>query len=102
MINRVIISGVLQNDNVELEEIEIGTKKVKKCSAYLLTQNSRHDSFKPISFVVYGDIAVDLYENQNTYRDYICMYYGEIVYSKTMQSTFIKVNEKPHILVKLL
>ena len=69
MINRVIISGILEDNELEL----IKTPKGNLVEAMILTHNSSKTEVKRVKIVMYGKLAYHYFAHQHTYKENLCM-----------------------------
>lgn len=101
MINRVIISGVLENENYLLYRPNKYNHDFSVVEAKLLTHNGKKDEVKEVKIVLYNKLASDLVNNQEIYKNNLCMYYGEVVYNSEKNETRIKINEPIQVLASV-
>ena len=100
MINRVIISGVLVDEELTLIK-DRNKPNFSMVEAKLLTNNGKKDEIREVKIVLFNKLAQELYENQRKYKENLCMYYGEVVYNSNKNETKIKINEPIQVLASV-
>ena len=100
MINRVIISGVLVDEELTLLK-DRNKPNFSMVEAKLLTNNGKKDEIREVKIVLFNKLAQDLYDNQRKYKENLCMYYGEVVYNSNKNETKIKINEPIQVLASV-
>ena len=100
MINRVIISGVLVDEELTLVK-DRNKPNFSMVEAKLLTNNGKKDEIREVKIVLFNKLAQELYENQRKYKENLCMYYGEVVYNSNKNETKIKINEPIQVLASV-
>ena len=100
MINRVIISGVLVDEELTLLK-DRNKPNFSMVEAKLLTNNGKKDEIREVKIVLFNKLAQDLYDNQRKYKENLCMYYGEVVYNSNKNETKITPIKKDKIIIKV-
>ena len=74
MINRVIVSGVLANENVEFVH-NTQQEYLSYCDAMIITQDYKKDKLKQIKVRFYNSLAREFVAKQEVYKENLCMYF---------------------------
>lgn len=98
MINRVTLSGVLDDTSIEVKQV---SKTLCVAHAYLTTQNSSKTQSRKVKITLYNDLAKKFVYKQEDYKKSLCLYYGEVLFVEDKDTTMIKINSLPTIISKL-
>lgn len=97
MLNKVTVSGVIENSKIEL----IKNKSLYMAQAILVTQNSKKDQIRKVKITFYNEAAKAFVAKQDIYKTHLCIYYGELSYVESKDTTIVKINETPTIINKI-
>lgn len=97
MINRVVITGVLEDDNLVVEKKD----NITRVEGFVLTQNYEGFKAKRVKITLYNDLGIKYFNRQNDYRENICLYKCEISFSEVLKTNILKVIELPTELIKI-
>lgn len=97
MLNKVTVSGVIEDNEIELTR----NKSLYMAQAILVTQNSKKDQVRKVKITFYNDAAKSFVAKQNIYKTHLCIYYGELSYVESKDTTIVKINEPPTIISKI-
>ena len=97
MINRVIVSGVLITENVEV----VNNDGFTYCEFLVATQDIEKDKIRNVKLRAYGRLAYDFVKMQNKYKTHLCMYFGELYFITREDKTIVKINETPQVLASI-
>lgn len=100
MINRVILSGILVDEEVKLVK-DANKPNFAMAEVTLLTNNGKKDEIKEVKIVLFNKFAIDLQNKQEIYKTHLCMYFGEVVYYHKTNETKIKINEPIQVLASV-
>lgn len=100
MINRVIISGILADEELNLIK-DKNKPNFSMVEAKVVSNNGKKDEIRVLKIVLFNKLAIDLLNNQNIYKENLCMYYGEVVYNTNKEKTYIKINEPIQVLASI-
>lgn len=91
MINKVVIIGQLTDDRLSLDEQE----KLTIVEGFVLTEDSVSHKIRYVKITLYNDMAKKFYAKQNTYKECICTYVGELAYNERRQCNVLRINDLP-------
>ena len=91
MINKVVIIGQLTDDRLFLDEQE----KLTIVEGFVLTEDSVSHKIRYVKITLYNDMAKKFYAKQNTYKECICTYVGELAYNEKRQCNVLRINDLP-------
>ena len=94
MISKVNVIGILTDDRLIVEQKD----NLTIITGFILTVVPNTEFVKYVEFTMYNDLAKEVFNEQQKYRDNLTFFSGDLYYNDIMKKNVFKLTKKPVVL----